>query len=89
MRIVVERYRRAEGERVSVLRGGRFVGREHDVVARNAALFAEHELGHGRAVHAATERMQYLHYGGVGSGLYGEMLLIALAPCDMSRFFRG
>lgn len=80
VREVVQRDGRAQLERVSVLFGGRFVGGEHDVVPRDAAFLAQHQLGHGRAVHAAAERVQQLHDGGVGRGLDGEMLLETLAP---------
>ena len=64
-----------------VLHGG-LVGREHDIAAGKAAHLAEHQLGQGRAVHAAALFLQNLQDDGVGQGLDGKILLEALVPAE-------
>ena len=77
---VVERDRRAETERQSVFFGGGLVAGEHDVVADDAALFAQHQFGQRRAVHPAAQRVQNLHDRRVGGRLDREVLFEAGAP---------
>lgn len=71
---------RAQLVRKAELLGGSVVGREHDALARDAQLLAEHQLGEAGAVHAAALRAQELHYSGRGRGLDGKVLAIARVP---------
>ena len=58
------------------------VGGEHDVAAGKAAGLAEHQLGQGRAVHAAALFLEDLQNNGVGQSLDRKVLLEALVPAE-------
>ena len=64
-----------------VLHGG-LVGREHDVAAGKAAHLAEHQLGQGRAVHAAALLLEDLQDDRVWQSLDGKILLEAFVPAE-------
>ena len=60
--------------------GGRVVGREHDLVARDAQRARDHELGVARAIAAATVFVEDLDERGIGIGFYGKVLAESRVP---------
>ena len=67
------------GRLVHVERGG-LVGGEHDLVALEAASLGEQKLGVTGAVHTAALLVQDAQQRGVGSRLYGKVLLEPRVP---------
>ena len=61
---------------------GSLVGGEHDIAAGEAAHLAEHQLGQGRAVHAAALLLEDLQDDRVRQSLDGKILLEAFVPAE-------
>ena len=59
----------------------RVVGREHDVMSRNAQRAGDHELGIARAIAAAAVFVENGDERRVGIGLDGKVFLKARVPC--------
>ena len=64
------------------VRRRRVVGREHNVVSRDAQRTGNHELGIARAVAAAAVFVENGDQRRVGIGLDGKVFLKARVPCE-------
>ena len=63
------------------VRRRRVIGREHDVVSRDAQRAGDHKLGIARAIAAAAVFVENGDERRVGIGLDGKVLLKAWVPC--------
>ena len=82
VRVIVKVDDRAQLARVFKLARRGIVGGEHDVLARDAQLFAQHQLGLRRAVHAAAVPVQQLQDCRVRAGLDRVVFLVAHVPLE-------
>ena len=69
------------------VRRRRVVGREHDVVPRDAQRAGDHELGIARAIAAAAVFVENGDERRVGIGLDGKVLLKSRVPCKGVAYF--